>query len=673
MTSVRCNRLAAGPLRLMSALLRSPAVVWSAVVRSAVVWSSILIVLAVILSPVSALANTWEGIDVNVEGDWPGCGQGGYYPLRIAVVNRGQPRQMTFTFLSTYGKMPSVSKTVDLQTERMHFSLLVPCVGPESYGTVRVDVDGRQVPNLAHSVSLPPARNWDVQGPSVLLIDSRDTDWSGFKTAIESITGAAAAASSSPSPYYAPTITAGDDHKYVPPDSLPGEWQAYTGLDLVAVSLPMLGRVDSDDRTAIVRWVHAGGTILVYSVGESQNDPAGRLVDQALGLSTSISEPWSGDIEQSGSSASRDCILGRVIAVKDDPFRSFTADQWESLLNDLSKPRWDWSNRHGFSARAPSSNFMDFLIPSVKGVPVLSFLVLITLFAILIGPVNYFYLWKKKRLYLLVVTIPFIAFVTSLSLFAYSAIAHGFATRSRVRSLTFVDQPSLTAVSASRVSYYSGLAPSSGLRFTRDSAVYPIWPEESGFETGTVDWTELQHLASGWLRSRTRTQFYVVTERNERGRLEVTTDGQGLSVSNGFETDLTALVVTDDSGRLYSTSHLAAGDAEQLSGYNDDDGRAIITAINAFPLQAPPYTPQDGFRFGPSRRYYGGYPAENFASYSSNQGEQLLQMLAQSSTYEDNLQRKRWYAAILRDSQNLDLGMQGAREEASVHIVMGHY
>ena len=58
---------------------------------------------------------------------------------------------------------------------------------------------------------------------------------------------------------------------------------------------------------------------------------------------------------------------------------------------------------------------------------------MITLFSIVIGPVNYVYLLKKKRLYLLVMTIPVIAVVTSLMLFSYSVLAHGFGTRVRVR------------------------------------------------------------------------------------------------------------------------------------------------------------------------------------------------------------------------------------------------
>jgi hypothetical protein len=633
--------------------------------------NAFLSLLALLTLSSAALAGTWEGIDVAIDGEWPGCGNGGYFPIRVRAVNRGHPRTMAFTFTSNYGALPTVSRTIELQTESLNFSLLVPCVGGESYGTVRVAVDGSNVPELAHSVSLPATRDWSTQGPSVLLIDTRDTDWSGFKSGVEAIVGASTASSGGG---YSPSITAGDDHKYVPPDSLPGEWQAYTGLDLVAVDLNTLRRLESDDRTAILRWVDAGGTLLVYSAVGAEGGDAPSAVDAVLssGESGDGAVEWSRSANRDGGFMTRDQILGKVVAVPRDPFRDFAADQWQSLLSSLGRQRWDWSDRHGFSARNPSSNFMEFLVPSVKGVPVFAFLILITLFAILIGPVNYVYLWKQKRLYLLIVTIPGIAFITSLSLFAYSAVAHGFATRSRVRSLTYVDQPSMTAVESSRVSYYSGLAPSGGLNFSRDSAVYPIWAPESEFESGSVDWTEKQHLESGWLRSRTRTQFYVTTHRNERGRLEVKPAGGLLSVSNGFEWDLEALVVGDVEGRLYFAEELAAGDAANLEPLKSGDASAIMNALTAHPLIAPAYAPVGRPGYGRYGGYYGGYSPPT-VTYSSNQVERLLTPLAQSTTYESGPQRKRWYAAILRENPNLDLGVSSAREEASVHVLMGKY
>lgn len=635
---------------------------------------SLLAALVLVAIPAALPAATWEGIDVVVDGDWPGCSLGGYFPIRIQVVNRGQPRVMTFTFASNYGNMPTVTKTVAVQTERLAFSLLVPCVGNESYGLVRVAVDGQHVTELNHSLSLPPARSWDRQGPAVLLVDTKDTDWSNFKSALETLLGATSSTTPSGPTYYgsSPTITVGDDHKYIPADALPGEWQAYTGLDLVTLSADTLRKLDREDRAALLKWVDCGGTILTFDAGDI--DSAGPTVDQLLrdaDQSLAAAE-WRTLGTGANRWSQRDQLLGRLVAVPADPFRQFDATGWQALLTGIGHDRWEWTERYGFSARYPSPNFMDFLVPSVKGVPVVAFLILITLFAILIGPVNYLYLWKQKRLYLLVVTIPLIALLTSLSLFGYSVVAHGFSTRARLRSLTLVDQPTNTAVCDSRVSLYSGLAPSAGLTFSRDSAVFPLWAPETGFEAGSVDWTDSQHFASGWLRSRTRTQFFITTHRNERGRLEVVPEAETLSISNGFEWDLESLLVADDAGRLFYGENIAAGAGARLHPATAEQLASLGRRIQRDPLAPPPHAPAStsysSYPYG--GHYYGGPPA---TAYSLNQAERLIQSLTSPAAFEAGPQRRRWYAGILTKEPGIDVGLTRFSEEASLHVLTGNY
>ena len=369
----------------------------------------------------------------------------------------------------------------------------------------------------------------------------------------------------------------------------------------------------------------------------------------------------------------RDKVLGRVLALQGNPFGEFRQGDWSALFNVIGPDRLEWQQRHGFSARAPSQDFHEFPIPSVGGVPVFAYLVLITLFSIAIGPVNYIYLWKHKRLYLLVVTIPIIAIATSLALFGYSAIAHGFHTRSRVRSVTFLDQRTNTAVSTSRVSLYSGLAPGRGLQFSRDSAVYPIWPSDRTFESGAVDWTDQQTMSGGWFRSRTRTQFFVSTHRSERGRLEITPEPGGLSVANGLAWDLEALIVADDDGTLFAGEGIAAGDAARLSPLSEAQAAAWRKLIDAHPLQATGRVPPG------SPTYYafpgGIHPADASlrAPYSQSLSELTIRDLLRISPTAAESLPTRTYAAVLAKNPGIDTGIPGASEEASLHLLHGRY
>ena len=80
----------------------------------------------------------------------------------------------------------------------------------------------------------------------------------------------------------------------------------------------------------------------------------------------------------------------------------------------------------------------------------------------------------------MLVTVPLGAGFVTLALFLYALIADGLDVRVRVRGVVEMDQKNGRMVSWSRQSYYAGLAPSQGLRFPANAAVYPIYasPEE---------------------------------------------------------------------------------------------------------------------------------------------------------------------------------------------------
>ena len=83
-----------------------------------------------------------------------------------------------------------------------------------------------------------------------------------------------------------------------------------------------------------------------------------------------------------------------------------TQFEWGWLLGTIGSKRILWYQRHGLSTALENPDFWKFLIPGVGLAPVGGFRVLITLFVIAIGPVNYFLLRRLKRLHLLLLTTP---------------------------------------------------------------------------------------------------------------------------------------------------------------------------------------------------------------------------------------------------------------------------
>jgi hypothetical protein len=545
---------------------------------------------------------------------------------------------------------------------------------------------------LSETVSLPDPHTSGQPRPALLVISPTTVDCDQFEAGV---TGLIALGSG-----YGYSSGASSDHEVVRPGMLPQSWIDYSGIDLVATSLATLESLGSDERQAIMNWVHTGGTLVVYGVGAAPQESAGLARVLALDKHAAVSGEWrigsvndrhavpgeesgemlitdaQGVVQSQGTYkwpadafASRNVMLGKVFALQDDPFPG-TRHDWAWLVGAVTMERATWTKRHGMSARLPNEEFLEFLIPSVKGVPVGAFLVLITLFTIVIGPLNYMYLSRKGRLYLLVVTIPLTAFATSLALFGYSAVAHGFSTRARVRSLTLLDQRANTAVTTSRLSLYSGMAPSGGMRFSPATSVFPIWPPQEGFDSGVVDWSEQQRLESGWLHSRTRTQFLTVSHRDQRGRLEVTRNGLEVSVANGLEWEIAALVVKDGSGSIAFGTGIPAGAKAQLQPITPEQRRQFANLLQEHALKLPEYLSG----YGTGSDFFGSVydGSEVPCEFKESLMERNLEALAGIRS-PDYVMADSSYVAILAQNPGVETGVESASEEDGLHVLVGHW
>jgi hypothetical protein len=673
-------------------------------VEVALIVAALCLVAALPNQTARAAGNDWKGSQddllVTVDARWAGCTVGGYYPIRIRLQNRAAARSVTVTFAPNDSGLPAVTRTVDLaQNASASTSLLVPMVGSTNYGEFRVSDDSGPLRDLTNHFSLADADPSNTR-LSLLAISDTTVDCAGFEGAVSSLLGASHGRWGAVST---------EDHQVIPPVMLPDAWIAYSGLDLVSISKETLEGLSHETRTALFNWVKANGTLLVYKVGEDPSDAA--ELDKLVGFNqASRKTVWTAarperrraitirefdtngnesthtpaadeaEFEWEGAGdafAIRSLGMGQIVGIKGDPFPGSVHD-WGWLLNTLGAARLKHGDRLGASGRTENEEFLHFLIPGIQSVPVFSFLIFISVFTFVIGPLNYYMLARRKKLNLLVVTIPAVATVTSLLLFAYSAVAHGFSVKSRVRSLTILDQNSQTAVSMARIGLYAGFTPSGGLEFSPNTSVTPIWPTGQEFETGRVDWTETQALRSGFLRSRTRTQFLTTEVRDERGRLTIDNSDVGLNVANGLEWDLAALIVTDDDGNMFFGKSVPAGGSKKLAQMSEAD-REAATKLLRRSHPAPPdelASANDVTVFGgltSRHRYYGYY---NHTTFSVSTGQMELQINSLRQAMQGNTQlEKRSYVAFLKEGSEKSPVEFGT--EVTVvddwHVIIGYY
>jgi hypothetical protein len=358
-----------------------------------------------------------------------------------------------------------------------------------------------------------------------------------------------------------------------------------------------------------------------------------------------------------------------------DPFPG-SDEEWSWLFRTLGGHRMRWTERHGLNARSSNPDFWNFLIEGVGRAPVMMFQVLIAAFTLVIGPVNYFVLRRRKQLYFLIVTVPALALLTTALLLGFAVSSEGFAVRTRVRSVTMLDQAHGEAVSWSRVSYYAGLAPTGGLRFSTETAVYPIEPSESasvGYRV--VDWTEGQHLKSGWLLSRTPAQLFLIAHRLAGEQLAVASDGSGkVRVTNNLGCNVKQLYLSDDDGSVFVGQELAPGARTLLTPSDfDEAAKQLQSLLNAqqlvFPSDMKDEVPSAGFSiFGL------GMPTTGPAVDSSTSLlEDMLRRLADTTSGTNPLKSARTYVAIAEQPPLVELGVRESVEVGSLYVIVGVY
>jgi hypothetical protein len=648
-----------------------------------------------------------------IDSRWAGCGHGGFYPIRVRISNLGPTRTVTLRFQKGSGNDEGpVTVTRSLRCESnstQQTTLSIPVMGMQGYGLLTVMADGATIDSFTQSMSLSDYANSAQSRPSLLVVSAVNEDATGFDQGAYSLAMSGSGASYSPYSGYARS----EDHQVLPPGSLPDKWLDYTGIDYVAIALNTLESMPASARDPLLDWAMSGGNLIVYEVGAAQADldkllgrgvratfspwssrrpekrpvtvtavtpgmpvPAGGAVAPAAPVGASWPDKAGGALSE-GSLRSADFGLGRIHAFDFNPFGP-TGENWAWFLQAEPETTRTFSKRYGTVPRERSQNdFYQFLIPGVGAAPVFMFLALISLFTFVIGPINLWFLSRRRQLYLMLLTVPVLSLVTCLCLFVYAFFADGLSTRARVRSVTMIDSGAARAVTLSRIMLYAGLTPSRGLGFSDQTAVLPVWSEEGSSGSRSIDWTNSQSLTSGWLPSRTFTQFATVTVEPQRGRLEVKTGADGVDVNNGLAVGLKHLFVSSEAGLMYYGDALAAGASGRLKPLPT----ASVPKFGEEWLRSVPKLPEGLDPTIAGRSAWGAFhwtPNTSSAGFAQSLMEKELgraYALQQRSVAEGNPSgaAPRWFWAITEGNPGVSLGTDAAVVNEGFHVVTGRY
>jgi hypothetical protein len=136
---------------------------------------------------------------------------------------------------------------------------------------------------------------------------------------------------------------------------------------------------------------------------------------------------------------------------------------------------------------------------------------------------------------------------------AYAFLGEGLAIRGRAATFTLLDQTTKHAATRASVSLYAGgIAPSGGLTFPSQFAVFPLGSDGVGLrERTTLDLTDSQRFSNGMLQARSPSNFEEIAFGPARERLSFERNGNGFNVVNGLGSAITQLYYRDN-GRIFA-------------------------------------------------------------------------------------------------------------------------
>lgn len=286
--------------------------------------------------------------------------------------------------------------------------------------------------------------------------------------------------------------------------SLPADWRLLSGFDVVIVNADPAD-LEAAQRDALARYVAAGGHLVLTGIAGTPEGPLGRMLE-------SLHVPVPAARELHGRHG-----FGRWLALRDEnPTRAkIDVEDW---LHS-----WPF---HGegpalppYASGIPTAFRARLEIPGLGEIPVQLFFFLILLFAILVGPVSYVWLRRRRRLPWLVLTIPLAGFLASSVILLYGFFSEGFGIRGSVRSFTLLDQRTHEAATAAGRTLYAGLSPSALVPGAGTLVAPPDAHTEESPITWDVDLGAGGRLDGAALPSRTPTPFATLTVGRARERL----------------------------------------------------------------------------------------------------------------------------------------------------------
>jgi hypothetical protein len=228
---------------------------------------------------------------------------------------------------------------------------------------------------------------------------------------------------------------------------------------------------------------------------------------------------------------------------------------------------------HASRVLDPERANLEFPVVESLTVPVRGLFLMMILFVIVIGPLNLFVLSRKKKKIWLLWTVPLISLITCVAVSGYTILSEGWSSKARTAAITVLDEASHRATTIGWSAFYAPLTPGEGLHYGYETEIMPqigpVYGYRGGGESGglrSIDWSEDQHLASGWVSARVPAHLKIRKSEMRRERVTLNRGQDGsLTMVNGLGAEVRELWLADWDGKVYRANRIVAGASSDLT------------------------------------------------------------------------------------------------------------
>ncbi len=528
------------------------------------------------------------GVTARVHCPWPPALNRGYLPIFVEIENPpDRDRDVTLLAFREYMRAQSeVVKHLRLEAGfRGRVELLVPVspTRPNGY-TVRLTAEGEREPAEAHGIGAP---NWPGSSSSsrpVAYLSRRpppagqveswaaELSWevsAADRMTIHPLPGGGQRISTSP---------ASIDNVVVTPigfEDLPRAQAAWSSLDAAILDASGGELPPREALEPLMAWVRLGGLLIVTGEG------AAEAASAIPGLAGWLEERFerTSCVDHPGGVRIFSCGLGTAMVA--GPGEGVAGAGLQRCMEHVLSGPTGW---HSQPAGGPLDAF-EPLIGGLNEMPYRTFTVLLVLFALLIGPVNFSLVKRLGRPSLLLLTLPLLALVLSLSMVAYGVLKEGLGTRTASETFSVLDQRGDPRASTAEMrQFFAGLSPGRGLRPGAGTSVF-VRADERNWDGDTwlrIDLSAGAVYSGDYLPVRRPTHQEILSDRSARLRLVLSSGEGGLQARNGLSVEVEELVVRSADGRHWALSSALAPEGSALLEPIDPD-RSLEMAGRLWP------------------------------------------------------------------------------------------